>query len=156
MIPHHHLGMRLIDDATQRSTDVRLRRLVFEMTGYHRSETEMLDEWAAEHDIDGANSFPGSLPPEDLDRLAVSNGAEHDIWWLSLMIRHHRGALEIADAQTTGGGVRAVREMAISVYRVQAAEIVQMEQLRDSLCAEQTRGLAPVSRGVPDHPGVHP
>jgi len=111
--------MRIIDDATQRSGDVRLRRLVFEMTGYHHSETTTLEEWSA----------------------------EHDIWWLDLMIRHHRGALEIADAQIAAGGVAAAREMAISVRRVQSGEIEHMETLRDSLCAEQEQQAGTVLTG---------
>jgi len=147
MIPHHHLGMRLIDDATQRSGDVRLRRLVFEMTGYHHSETELLEAWSAAHDIEAASPFPGDLPEPDLARLDSLQGVEHDIWWLDLMIRHHRGALEIADAQIAGGRVAPAREMAISVRRVQSGEIEQMETLRDSLCAEQVRQAGIVLSG---------
>lgn len=149
MIPHHHLGMRLIDDATQRSDDVRLRRLVFEMTGYHHSETEMLEQWAAAHDIAHGSPFPGDLPADELARLATLRGVERDVWWLDLMIRHHRGALEIADAQIAGGGVAAVREMAVSVRRVQATEIGQMEDLLVSLCTAQEQQGAAVPTGCP-------
>ena len=138
MIPHHHLGMRLIDDATVHSADVRLRGLVFEMSGYHQSELETLEAWATEQGVATADEFPGDLSDDDVASLQRLTGTAHDIWWLELMIRHHRGALTIADSEITGGGVAAALDMASNVRDVQTAEIAKMDQLRRTLCAEMS------------------
>ena len=140
MIPHHHLGMTLVDEATVNSDDVRLRRLVFEMSGYHQSELDRLMEWADSHGIDAAGDFPGHLPDDDIAALASLDGAEHDIWWLDLMLRHHRGAVQMADAELASGQIDEVRDLADTVRRVQSDEIEQMDGLRRALCAEQPAG----------------
>lgn len=136
MIPHHHLGMTLVDEATRRSYDVRLRRLVFEMSGYHASELETLDRWSDAQGIAPMADFPGEVPEGEVRHLADLDTVEHDIWWLDLMIRHHRGAVEIADAELRDGKVAAARTLADTVRRVQSAEIEQMEELRHTLCAQ--------------------
>lgn len=141
MLPHHHLGMVLNDLAAQHSSDVRLRRLVFEMTGYHSSEVELLGSWADEHDVEAASEFRGRIPDDELASLRASRGAEFDLKWLDLMIRHHRGALEIAAAQTESGAAEELRELAESVLKIQGAEVVSMQELMTSLC-EATDGSA--------------
>ena len=145
MIPHHHLGMVLVDEATVHADDVRLRRLVFEMSGYHHSETGLLEDWADGVGIEPAATFPGDLPRTEVGQLADLRGVEHDTWWLYLMIRHHRGALTIADAQIAEGTVEKVREMAVSVRMVQAAEVEQMETLLDSLCSSRSSPSSPLA-----------
>jgi len=136
MIPHHHLGMTLVDEATLRSYDVRLRRLVFEMAGYHASELDTLERWSDAQGIAPLADFPGKVPAAEVSQLADLDTVAHDIWWLDLMIRHHRGAVELADDVLTDGGVTAVRSLASTVRRVQSAEIDQMEDLRRTLCSQ--------------------
>jgi hypothetical protein len=136
MLPHHHLGMALVDDATLHASDVRLRRLVFEMSGYHSSELHTLERWVAEQRLQPAEQFPGSLSDADLTRLRALDGPPHDIWWLALMIRHHRGAVQIADRTIAGSAVDEVRELAVTVREVQASEILEMAELLRALCAD--------------------
>ena len=136
MIPHHHLGMTLIDEATRRSGDVRLRHLVFEMNSYHMSDLEVLEGWASDRSIAHASEFPGDLPASDVESLSDYEGVSHDIVWLDLMIRHHSGALTIADAELAGGTVPEAIDLATETRRVQAAEIDTMRALLGELCAE--------------------
>lgn len=128
--------MTLVDEATVRSYDVRLRRLVFEMSGYHASELDMLNEWADAQSIAPADDFPGNLPERDVAHLADLDTVSHDIDWLNLMIRHHRGAVEVADAELRDGKVAAARRMASTVRRVQSAEIEQMADLLREFCSQ--------------------
>lgn len=136
MIPHHHLGMSLVDDATLHASDVRLRRLVFEMSGYHGTELRTLERWAAAESVQPAAQFPGSLTDAELSRLAQLDGPEHDIWWLTLMIRHHRGAVQIAESTLASSDIDDVRQLATTVREVQSREISEMEHLLESLSAE--------------------
>ena len=136
MIPHHELGMTLIDEATRRSGDVRLRHLVFEMHSYHMTDLELLERWADELGLEAVTSFPGDLTTSEVDELGQYDGVSHDIVWLDLMIRHHSGALEIADAEISGGGVDEAKAMATETRRVQSAEIDTMRELLEELCGE--------------------
>jgi len=136
MIPHHHLGMTLIDEATRRSGDVRLRHLVFEMSSYHMSDLELLHEWSSERSIPHASEFPGDLPASEVQSLADYEGLSHDIVWLDLMIRHHVGAVSIADATIAAGSVAELGRLATETRRVQSAEIDTMKALLGELCAE--------------------
>lgn len=137
MLPHHHLGLVLNDIAAQHSSDVRLRRLVFEMSGYHRSELGTLEHWARQQGVTGAAEFPGHIPDAELIGLSARSGQDFDVHWLTLMIRHHDGALRIAGAESSFGTVPAARDLAQSVSRVQSAELEEMRGLLEALCRSQ-------------------
>ena len=149
MRPHHHLGMRLIDEATTNSDDVRLRRMVFEMEAYHSTEIEQFDRWADAWGVPPAAEFPGELPENEVQRLAATHGAAHDALWLALMITHHRGALEITAAESDGAVARA-RAMATSIARTQIDQIAAMEELLDELCTSSPTSSG--CSGTPDAP----
>lgn len=138
MIPHHELGMRLIDDATTHSFDVRLRRLVFEMSGYHDDELKQLHS-VAEHDhVSTTGDFPGSLSVGDLERLATTDGPAHDTWWLHLMIVHHEGALRIASEALSGEVSDELSVIAKNTLTIQSGEISDMRTLLTELCDANT------------------
>lgn len=133
MIPHHHLGMELIDQATRRVDDTRVRRLVFEMSTYHQSELDQLHDWAKEWNVLVATDFPGRLDSVRLAGLAALSGTDYDRRWLELMIEHHEGALDIAQRQIDRGSVDASIDMATAVRDVQTKDIEEMENLLVSL-----------------------
>ncbi len=131
MIPHHHLGMRLIDEATFNSQDVRLRRLVFEMGAYHGAEVATLESWADEWNLSSSENFPGALSESEIEGLTSSKGGDHDIRWLSAMIRHHEGALVIGEKGRDG---RITQSMAATIWRIQQQQIEEMRDLLNDLC----------------------
>jgi uncharacterized protein (DUF305 family) len=129
MIPHHHLGMELIDQATRRVDDTRLRRLVFEMSSYHVSELDQLHEWEKEWAVKPAVDFPGDISESELADLFALSGRDYDLRWLELMIDHHEGALDIAERQMREGSDGAAIDMATSVSRVQTDDLSRMRDL---------------------------
>lgn len=133
MIPHHHLGMELIDQATRRVDDTRLRRLVFEMGAYHQSELDQLHRWAKEWNVVPLDDFPGRIDAERLADLAALSGAEYDTAWLELMIEHHEGAIEIAERQMKAGSFDDSIDMASTVREVQRGDIEKMASLLATL-----------------------
>lgn len=135
MIPHHRLGMELIDEATVHSDGVELRRMVFEMGGYHHDEAAQLSTWATRWHLEEERTFPGDLRPADVNRLSSLTGPAHDAWWLRLMIDHHRGALVIAREAVVHASDPGVVSMARSVITVQEQQIEDMEGLSGRICA---------------------
>lgn len=136
LLPHHHLGMLLVDEATLRAGDVRLRRMVFEMGSYHDRELATLADWADQWQVASAVTFPGEITSPDLERLPTLSGVAHDIWWLHLMIEHHEGAVEIADSALAASGLSEVDRLADDVRRVQSSELEAMHTLLVELCGE--------------------
>lgn len=137
MLPHHHLGVLLVNEAIARSQDVRLRRMVFEMGSYHQREVDQLAAWAETWDVTPADDFPGDLPGAEVARLAAIEGLGHDTWWLHLMIAHHEGAVRIANDATGSATIGEVRELASAVRSVQSQELAAMRELLTELCTDE-------------------
>lgn len=138
MLPHHDLGLELLDQAGFRASDVRLRRLVFEMSGYHRHEVELLSERRNDWGLAAASDFPGRISSNELARLNAAQGGDYDELWLELMIRHHEGAIEISRAAINGRASQEISRLAGNIITVQTSEVEQMRALLGQLVAETT------------------
>lgn len=81
---------------------------------------------------DGDNSSMSMTSREDMDRMATMTGAEFDDMWLTMMVEHHRGAIETAQ-QVQADGVNAdARNLAAQIVTTQQAEIDEMSSLLSS------------------------
>jgi uncharacterized protein (DUF305 family) len=65
----------------------------------------------------------------DLGNLADLHGTDFDRQWLSLMIQHHRGAVEMARKHLSAGTDPSTRKLAQDVVSSQEKEISEMESL---------------------------
>ena len=80
--------------------------------------------------------MPGMLTQAELDALGAARGKEFERQFLTLMIRHHEGALKmVADLFATP---RAAQDVDLSVLAndvetTQTAEIAMMYQMLDEL-----------------------
>lgn len=133
MVPHHEVGLRLVEDGQVRSVDVRLRRLIFEMGSYHHAELHSLESLAEDWSVGADDDFPGNLREDDFVALAAADAASYDRAWIDLMLVHHRGAVLIAQAALRASRTETVRAIAASVVAVQSDEIVKMIRLRKAL-----------------------
>ena len=139
MIPHHLVGVKLLDDAAIRTNDVRLRRLVFEMQGYHHAEIHELEAMADEWSVNPRDVFPGYIDTADFADLARASGVDYDVLWLNLMIRHHDGALQLANDALQSSTSSRVSEMAEATLLTQSREVLLMRRLHGLLCRTPPR-----------------
>ena len=130
MIPHHELGLELLDIGAHSVDDVRLRRLIFEMNNYHADDHARLMQWSFEWGTREADNFPGKITDSEMRALATMTGSEFDREWLRLMIAHHRGALEIAAVDSENQDVSL---LATRIESIQRQEIELMESLLHTL-----------------------
>jgi uncharacterized protein (DUF305 family) len=49
--------------------------------------------------------------------------------FLEIMIRHHQGAIQMAETEAASGQYRQARDLAQQIATAQRAEITQMEEL---------------------------
>ena len=87
----------------------------------------------SEHEPGGA--MPGMATAEQLAALKASTGVEAERQYLTLMIAHHRGGVEMADAVLVRSEERVVRALATSIVAAQTSEIGYMQDLLDALPA---------------------
>jgi uncharacterized protein (DUF305 family) len=133
MVPHHRLGLELMSIAERSADDVRLRRLVFEMSGYHHDELHELDGVLRRWRLAEAEEFPGRVDLARSAELAERPGTHSDVMWLDAMIEHHEGAIVLARQVIETGSRSDLRSLAERIIDVQQAEIDEMRTLRDVL-----------------------
>lgn len=85
--------------------------------------------WMPGHDGSNRHAMPGMAATRDLDRFAVLSGPALDRHFLSLMIRHHEGGLEMASYAGTHARADAVRAAAARMLAEERQEISLMRQL---------------------------
>ena len=73
--------------------------------------------------------MPGLATREQMDTLRAATGVAAEKIFLELMIAHHEGAVEMADAVLTRTDVSDVRTFATAVIAAQESEIRYMEEL---------------------------
>lgn len=75
----------------------------------------------------------GMASRAELTELDALNGAEADCLFLSLMVRHHKGAIEMTDAVQDLGSNARVLQVAQRMGINQTSEISALQQLQQSL-----------------------
>jgi uncharacterized protein (DUF305 family) len=95
---------------------------------------EGMTDGGSEHTPGGR--MPGLATPEQLEELRSLTGADAERLFLELMIAHHEGGVEMAEAVLERTDERVVRTLATGVVTAQSGEITYMHDLLDRLPAE--------------------
>lgn len=74
-------------------------------------------------------SMPGLATSQQIAALGALSGRDFDRMFLELMIAHHRGAIDMAEALLARSRVSVATDFATSVVKAQEAEISLMEQM---------------------------
>lgn len=77
----------------------------------------------------GSGSMTGMMTEQDMAALEAASGREFDQMWLSMMIEHHSGAVQMARTELEGGADPRVQQLATEIIEAQGAEISTMENL---------------------------
>ena len=76
--------------------------------------------------------MPGMMSGAELDDLAALEGREFEQRWLEMMVEHHNGAIEMAQAEQADGRFAPAVELAGSIADGQDAQVTEMEALLGS------------------------
>jgi uncharacterized protein (DUF305 family) len=79
--------------------------------------------------MDHGDMMSGMLSAEEITKLSTLRGAEFDRAWITGMIAHHEGAIEMAADVLKDGKNAAVRTLANTITSGQDAEITEMKEL---------------------------
>jgi uncharacterized protein (DUF305 family) len=135
MIPHHSQAVELSALAEANTTNPVILDLASRIDGVQHTEIHTMEAWlaaagssAVDHGSHGM-SMPGMVGAADMAALEKARGAEFDVLFLSHMIQHHEGAIDMANdvlATTKNDDVAA---LATAIVAAQTAEIDEMYAL---------------------------
>ncbi len=139
MIAHHAQAIYMSRMAAAHQAGPRLLRFAQKIDQSQVAEIRLMQEWLrvnrqAVPDTASWRTMPmpGMLTAEQLASLDAGQGAEFDVRFLTLMIQHHQGALQmVADLLASPRAAQDVdvSTMASDIQVVQTAEIGVMRQM---------------------------
>jgi uncharacterized protein (DUF305 family) len=167
MSRHHLQGVEMANRVAERSEDPEVESLAFDISATQTNQAGRMQGWLtlwglpltggetmawmteqghSGHDMDGMSGMdtgsgalmPGMATEEELTELRSLSGAEFDVEFLRLMIRHHQGGFDMAKDAAAHAEVKAVRDLARSIEQAQG---VETETMTDMLT---TRGGTPL------------
>jgi uncharacterized protein (DUF305 family) len=147
MIPHHESAIAMAQMAADRAADPRVKDLAARIEAAQAPEIETMSGWLADWgaaasssatddgmggmDHDGMDD--GDMGGMDTDALMAMSGAEFDRMFLTMMIEHHRSAVQMAETEVVDGQYADAIALAESIRDSQTAEIAEMQQLLTEL-----------------------
>ena len=145
MIPHHAQALQMSRLARSRAADPQVRRLAGRIRAAQGPEILTMASWLAErkmevpeaaedpmsydHSQHGHDGMAGMLTPAGMRELEAARGRSFDRLFLRAMIRHHQGAVEMANHVAATGADLTVSQMAADVFAAQTAEISRMRDM---------------------------
>ncbi|MFE9651349.1 DUF305 domain-containing protein [Streptomyces sp. NPDC006365] len=143
MIQHHRQAVEMADLAADRASSQEVKDLATKIEGAQDPEIKTMSGWLTSwgeevpadmsgmegHDMGDMSSMPGMMNSEDMGKLEKASGAEFDKMFLEMMIKHHEGAVEMAETQKADGKYGSAVKLAGDVITAQAAEIEQMNKM---------------------------
>ncbi len=143
MIGHHAQALTMTAMVPTHGAGEQLRTLAGKIDISQRDEIAFMERWLRERDQvvpDDAHAramrMPGMLTPEQLVQLDRARGTEFERLFLSFMIQHHRGALEMVEdlfASPGAGQDSEIFRFVTDVDADQRDEIYVMQSMLDML-----------------------
>lgn len=148
MSTHHRQAVTMAGLVRDRSDDSEIQLLGYDVESTQNNQIGMMQGWLQVWGLPVNTSaeqmawmsghremgmpggvMPGMATPDELDELRGLSGDELDVRFLQLMIRHHQGAVPMADYALAHADTDVVRRLAQKVIESQSAEVLTMEQM---------------------------
>jgi len=130
MIPHHEQAIEMADIALGKSADPEILALANEIKAAQDPEIEQMKSWGSSKAGSHAGHMmdEGMLSDDEMAQLKDAKGAEFDRLFLEGMIKHHQGAIQMADMIIDSVNEEAAL-LGKNIVDSQSAEIERMRQL---------------------------
>lgn len=134
MIGHHEQAILMAGWAADWSAGPAIRRLAERIINAQQDEIAIMRQWLADRGKPLADHvhMPGMLTAAELEQLEHTHGPDFDRRFLTLMIRHHEGAVAAVDELLAVHGAaqdRTVFKIASDIHVDQTTEIARMKQM---------------------------
>lgn len=154
MIPHHAQAIQMVTLTQGRPLAPEVEALANAIREAQSPEVESMVDWLtawgaevpattldhsnAGHDMsdmdsdDNSMDMPGMMSFDEMNALENASDGEFQDMWLSMMIEHHTGAIEMAKTEQSDGEFPAAIELATAIESSQQIEIETMQGLLGS------------------------
>jgi uncharacterized protein (DUF305 family) len=139
MIPHHRQAIDMAKLAATRAKSPEVKKLATQIEGAQDPEittmTGWLKEWGAAMPeesmpgMDHGKDMPGMMTDADMTSMTKASGAAFDRMFLTMMIKHHEGAITMAKDEQAKGSSAPAKTLAGTIITAQTAEIATMREL---------------------------
>ena len=148
MIPHHEQAVEMAKMAKMHASTPEVKNLADKIEAAQGPEIATMQGWlkdwgkdesddsmgGMEHGTDdsGDMDMPGMMSDDDMAALDTAAGREFDLMFLTMMIEHHNGAIEMAKTEQSKGKNTDAKALAKKIEADQTTEIAQMKKLPPS------------------------
>ena len=139
MIPHHRQAIEMAEIALESAVGAGpdVVTLASRIKAAQDPEIEQMTSWlqawgrSTSDTMDMGHGEPmgGMMTDDEMKALGAARGVAFDQVWLAGMIRHHQGAIEMADVEQRDGRATEAIALAGRIITAQQAEIDQMNSL---------------------------
>ena len=140
MIPHHQQAVEMADIALDPTVEAgaQVHDLATRIKGAQDPEIAMMSGWLTswgqpmQMDTAMSQGMPmtdGMMTDAEMAGLHNVKGAEFDTMWMQMMIRHHTGAIAMAQTVKASGANADVTALADQVITAQQSEIDEMKAI---------------------------
>lgn len=143
MIPHHEQAIRMAALADARAESREVKDLAADIKSAQDPEIETMTGWLESwgedvpdggmsdmgHDDMSSDEMPGMMSDDEMGDLMGTSGPGFDRMFLTMMIEHHEGAIEMANTEQSEGTFPDAIELAEDIESSQTAEIQTMRGL---------------------------
>ena len=132
MIPHHEQALEMSALALSNSTNPDVLDLAEEIQSAQEPEIAQMRSWGATGESHAGHQMEGMLSDAEMAALAAATGPAFDRLFLEGMIKHHEGAIDMAQMVLASEN-EEVRVLGEQIVATQQAEIAQMQELLGKL-----------------------
>ncbi|QKW35864.1 DUF305 domain-containing protein [Actinomadura sp. NAK00032] len=148
MSAHHAQAVRMSFIVRDRTGDADVKLLAYDIITTQQAQIGMMTAWLDEWELPktdpsgpmrwmsghgghraGASAMPGMATREQLADLEKASGEDAEVGFLRLMIAHHRGGVDMAEAVLARTGHDRVRRLARTMVEGQRSEITLMNTM---------------------------
>lgn len=141
MIPHHQQALEMARLAADRASSAQVKDLaariekaqdpeINTMTGWLKAWGEDVPMAGMDHSGHaGMTGMTGMMSDKDMTALKKAQGTDFDTMFLTMMVQHHQGAVEMAGTEKSKGDYAPATSMAEAIVTAQNAEIKEMNKL---------------------------
>ncbi|WP_406119695.1 DUF305 domain-containing protein [Streptomyces sp. NBC_00989] len=145
MIQHHRQAVEMAGLAAGHASSAQVKSLATKIEGAQAPEIKTMSGWLTSwgeqvpkdmsgmdsgmnHDM-SSSATPGMMSDADMGKLEKASGADFDTMFLTMMVDHHEGAVDMAKTEKADGSYAPATELAADVITAQSAEIEQMNKM---------------------------
>jgi len=144
MIPHHRQAIQMARLAEGRAADPEVEQLAQGIEAAQAPEIRMMQGWLRAWNEPlqpnkgdtgsmghggSMKGMSGMMPMSDMQHLRSVKGSAFDEAFLSMMIEHHKGAIDMAHTEEQRGASPQAVALAKKIQQAQSAEIQKMTRM---------------------------